>query len=168
MSLRHAVLGLLAYQPATGYELAQQFDTSLAYAWHARHSQIYPELAKLADAGLVEVVDEGARGSRTFAITGEGRAELERWLVDTEPSRAQRSETAVRWFLMFLLPPEQRRAVLEREIAYADRYRETLLGIERAVREAGDSQIKPTLDLGLRTSAVMRDWLREQLNALDG
>ena len=46
MSLRHALLGLLAVQPATGYELAQKFDASLGTAWHASHSQIYPELAR--------------------------------------------------------------------------------------------------------------------------
>ena len=43
MSLRYAVLGLLARRPSTGYELTQTFDRSLRTSWHARHSQIYPE-----------------------------------------------------------------------------------------------------------------------------
>ena len=59
MSLRHAVLGMLASQPGTGYELTQWFDRSLSHAWHASHSQIYPELAKLEAEGLVEVIGEG-------------------------------------------------------------------------------------------------------------
>ena len=104
MSLRHAVLGLLSTQPSTGYELTNRFDVSLANAWHASHSQIYPELARLEEAGMVEVVGEGARNSRTFGITPAGRDELRRWLVETEPNRAQRNETAVRWFLV-VQPP---------------------------------------------------------------
>src|SRR3954447_26647290 len=69
MSLPHAVLGLLTLAPSNGYELTRRFDESLSNAWSASHSQIYPELAKLEQAGLVEVVGEGARGSRTYAAT---------------------------------------------------------------------------------------------------
>ena len=47
MSLRHAMLGLLTLAPSNGYELTRRFDQSLRNAWHASHSQIYPELAKL-------------------------------------------------------------------------------------------------------------------------
>src|SRR6478672_7573345 len=102
MSLRYAVLGLLELAPATGYELTQRFDVSLGSAWYASHSQIYPELARLEEAGLVEVVGEGARRSRTFAVTGAGRDELRAWMLETEPNRSQRNETAVRWFLVAL------------------------------------------------------------------
>ncbi|MBA3728896.1 MAG: PadR family transcriptional regulator, partial [Actinobacteria bacterium] len=45
MSLRHALLGLLAERPMSGYDLTKVFDSSLAYVWSAKHSQIYPELA---------------------------------------------------------------------------------------------------------------------------
>src|SRR4051794_27382125 len=119
MSLRYAVLGLLAVQPATGYELTQKFDRSLSNAWHAGHSQIYPELARLEETGFVEVVGEGARRSRTFAVTAAGREELRRWMIETEPVRTQRSETGVRWFLMALLEPDDRRAFIEQELAFA-------------------------------------------------
>src|SRR4051794_34700265 len=98
MSLRHAVLGLLIAKPSTGYEVQQRFDQSLAHAWHATHSQIYPELGKLEAAGLVEVVGEGPRRSRTFAVTDAGREEVRRWLLEPDPARAQRNPTAVRWF----------------------------------------------------------------------
>ena len=57
MSLRHAVLGMLSVNSCTGYELTQWFDSSLQHAWHASHSQIYPELAKLQTEALAEVVE---------------------------------------------------------------------------------------------------------------
>jgi PadR family transcriptional regulator AphA len=167
MSLRHAVLGLLASQPSTGYGLAQKFDRSLANAWHASHSQIYPELGKLEEAGMVEVVGEGARRSRTFAITDAGREELRRWMLETEPNRASRNETAVRWFLVFLLPPDQRRVALERELAFLTALDEEMHALAERIDSSGGSPFRPTLDLGLRQHAVMREWLREQLDALD-
>jgi PadR family transcriptional regulator, regulatory protein AphA len=166
MSLRHAVLGLLVVEPTTGYELTQRFDKSLAHAWRASHSQIYPELARLEAAGMVEVVGEGARGSRTFAVTPAGREELRRWMTETEPNRAQRNETAVRWFLMFLLDPADRRAVLEREIASIDRHAAHLAGLLERLDALPEPQpFQPTVDLGLRVDAVMREWLVEQLDA---
>ncbi len=168
MSLRYALLGMLAVQPGTGYELAQRFDSSMSNAWHASHSQIYPELAKLQEAGLLEVVGEGARRSRTYGITETGRADLRDWLVETEPSRAQRNETTIRWFLLQLLSPEDRRAVLERELREVTEYHdglvaaaETLDGLE------GDHPFRPMVGLAVRTSAVMVDWLGEQLEAIE-
>jgi DNA-binding PadR family transcriptional regulator len=165
MSLRHAVLGLLATQPGTGYELTQRFDVSLGNAWHASHSQIYPELARLQEAGMVEVVEEGARRSRTYGITGAGRDELRRWLLESSPNRSQRDETAVRWFLVALLEPDDRRAFFEREIELMDRHRAMLQEIAERVDATGGHPFRPTVDLGLRTTAVMREWLTEQLEA---
>ena len=163
MSLRHAVLGLLAVQPTTGYDLAQRFDVSMANAWYASHSQIYPELARLHDEGMVEVVGEGARRSRTWAVTDRGHDELRRWMLETEPVRTQRSETGVRWFVMALLDPADRRIALERELAFAgeeaDRLREIAARVDAL---PGPHPFRGTLDLGLRVNAVMTDWLREQ------
>jgi PadR family transcriptional regulator AphA len=167
VSLRHAVLGLLATEPSTGYELARRFDLSLANAWHAGHSQIYPELARLEQAGMVEVVGEGARRSRTYAVTDAGRAELRRWLLETEPNRAQRNETAVRWMLVALLDPADRRAVLERELASVEAYRTMLRETADRIDETGGHPFRPTLDLGLGTTAVMREWLAEQIAHTD-
>jgi PadR family transcriptional regulator, regulatory protein AphA len=164
VSLRHAVLGLLILRPGTGYELTQRFDLSLANAWYASHSQIYPELARLEAEGLAEVVGEGARRSRTFAATEAGRSELRRWLLESEPNRSQRNETALRWFLVFLLDPEERRAVLERELAdglaAAASRREFSAGLDAQGRTGSFRQV---LDLAARMDEVMAAWLREQI-----
>jgi DNA-binding PadR family transcriptional regulator len=169
MSLRHAVLGLLTMQPSTGYELTQRFDRSLSNAWHASHSQIYPELAKLEEAGMVEVVSEGPRRSRTWAVTDAGRSELTRWMTDVDPNRTQRNETGLRWFLMELLEPAERRAVLERELAFAQAERRKLEEIVKVIDSLPKgSPFRSTADLGLRVNAVMQDWLREQIDASRG
>ena len=163
MSLRHAVLGLLAAAPSNGYELTQRFDRSLSNAWRASHSQIYPELAKLEQAGMIEVVGEGPRRSRTWGVTEAGREEIRRWLLESQPDRTQRSETGVRWFLVFLLEPDERRTVLERELAEVEAHLEWMTQLTEEVPPEG--QFRPVLDMGLRVERVMADWLREQIGA---
>ena len=166
MSLRHAVLGLLSLQPSTGYELTQRFDRSLRNAWHASHSQIYPELGKLEAEGLVEVVAEGARRSRTWGVTDAGRAELRRWMTETEPVRTQRNETGLRWFLVFLLEPAERHAVLEREWQYISGEQEERRAFTAQLDASGrGGAFRPVLDLAERMETVMTDWLREQADA---
>jgi DNA-binding PadR family transcriptional regulator len=116
MSLRHALLGP-ADSPRTGYRL-KHFEQSLAYAWPASHSQIYPELARLLDDRLLEQTESGPRGSKTYALTDAGRTEIRRWLRETEPDRRVRSEAALRSFFLWVLEPEEAQEQLDRERAY--------------------------------------------------
>ena len=111
MSLRHALLGALAEQPRSGYELLKHFEQSLAYAWPASHSQIYPELGRLLSENLIEQAAAGARGSKTYALTDTGLAEVRRWLRETEPDRRVRNDALLRMFFLWLLDPTRRGAI---------------------------------------------------------
>lgn len=163
MSLRHAILGLLARKPSTGYELTQMFDISLRTAWPASHSQIYPELARLESSGLVEVVERGARGSKTYALTSTGHDELRRWLLEVKPDRTRRNESAVRLFLGQLLPPEDRKRAFERDLAYVEEENAQLEALRDRLEDG--EPFAPQVELGLRTNAVLIEWLREQAEA---
>jgi PadR family transcriptional regulator, regulatory protein AphA len=113
MSLRYALLGLLADEPASGYDLTRKFERNLQrYAWHAKHSQIYPELTKLAADGLVTVVAEGARGRRTYTITDTGRAELRNWMLSPPDVFVARNEFVLRMFLLAALDADDARELL--------------------------------------------------------
>ena len=115
MALRYALLGSLADQPRTGYALLKHFEQSLAYAWPASHSQIYPELARLLEAGLIEQTEAGARNSKTYAVTAAGLDEVRRWLRETSADRRVRSEAALRGFFLWLLDPAEAEQQLEHE-----------------------------------------------------
>jgi DNA-binding PadR family transcriptional regulator len=116
MSLRYALLGLLAEGPASGYELTQRFGEGIgSFAWTAGHSQIYPELARLVADGLVEVVAEGPRGRRDHALTDPGREALRTWLMGPRTgSRTVRSEFVLRLFLLSTLDAADASEVLDR------------------------------------------------------
>jgi PadR family transcriptional regulator AphA len=112
MSLRYALLGLLREEPASGYDLLQIFRKSLNNTWPATQSQVYTELTKLAEAGLLSVTAQGARGRKEYALTDAGLAELRRWLLETEPELHPRSEGLLRVFLLGALTRDQARSYL--------------------------------------------------------
>src|SRR6201996_6845634 len=109
VSLRMAALGLLAQAPGRGYDLLKRFEESMANVWPATQSQLYGELNKLADAGLIEVSDVGPRGRKEYRITQAGRAELVRWINDTGDDPPMRRPDLVRVFLLGELSPEDAR-----------------------------------------------------------
>jgi PadR family transcriptional regulator AphA len=93
LSLRHALLALLEAEPMSGYSLAKFFDQSVAYVWHAPHSQIYPELRRMHEAGLISGRSE-ARGTfatkRIYSLTDAGLEELERWTEEIAALQPER------------------------------------------------------------------------------
>jgi DNA-binding PadR family transcriptional regulator len=173
MSLSHALLGLLAVEPASGYALTKTFEHSLGrYAWHAGHTSIYPELNRLAERGLVEVTSEGARGSRTYAITPAGREELRSWLLQP-PTRSGkvRNEEVLRMFLLSALDPADARIVLaqvaENTAAAAAELREIRAAHEGAsfVGPEGFGQL--AAEFGLRQYEAVHDWAVWAMAQLD-
>jgi DNA-binding PadR family transcriptional regulator len=79
MSLRHAVMAALLEGEASGYDLAKGFDASVANFWMATPQQLYRELDRMHEAGLVRarvVQQERRPNKRLFSLTEEGRREL--------------------------------------------------------------------------------------------
>ena len=78
----YAVLGLLAIQPWTGYELTQQAKRSLRFAWPKSERLLYAEPKKLTEHGLATAREEavGQRSRTVYTITDEGRQALAGWM----------------------------------------------------------------------------------------
>lgn len=95
--------------------MAKEFEGDLGrYAWQAGHTGIYPELAKLAERGLVQVTEHGPRGRRTYDITAAGRQELRSWLLSpAERGGTVRNEQVLRMFLISALEPADARRMLQ-------------------------------------------------------
>ena len=52
-ALKYAILGLLSQESCSGYDLSLALSGALQEFWSANHSQIYPELKRLSEEGLV-------------------------------------------------------------------------------------------------------------------
>ncbi|MEU0931401.1 PadR family transcriptional regulator [Streptomyces malaysiensis] len=160
MSLRHAVLGLLSEEPGSGWDLMQKFDISLRHAWTATQSQVYGELAKLADTGLITVAEEGPRGRKVYEITEEGRVELRRWMIDVAP-RPRRDDLILRVFFLNAVSPEEARTFLSRIAEAASERHEELRELHDRIHWSDDALSvygALALDWGLRLEAMQREW----------
>lgn len=158
MSLRHALLAMLAERPKSGYELTKEFDREMGNVWAARHSQIYPELAKLLAAGLIELDDEGPRGRKRYRITEDGHDEAVTWLRH-QGDRTIRNEALLKMFFLELLGDEERSALLHRELAYHRERLDYYLGLPEP--EAVKAQ------LGARYNEAMIGWLEFALAQIE-
>ena len=172
MSLPHALLGLLAVAPRSGYELTKVFAGEFGrYAWQAGHTSIYPELGRLADQGLVEVTAEGARGSRTYAATGAGREELRSWLLTPRDRGGKvRNEQVLRMFLLSALDPADARVVLRRIAANTAHEAAELRRVREEagpVRPGRDGFGQLAAEFGLRQYDAVHSWALWAMEQLD-
>ncbi|MFI9388983.1 PadR family transcriptional regulator [Kutzneria sp. NPDC052558] len=161
MSLRHAALGLLTHGPASGYDLLQTFNGSLANVWPATQSQLYGELAKLAEAGLVTVAEEGARRRKEYALTEAGLAELKHWLVEVEPTAVKRSDLLLRVFFLGVVEPGQAEEFLRRRERDSIEQHAELRATEAEIApETADLAVygRLALEWGLRYTEMQRQW----------
>jgi PadR family transcriptional regulator AphA len=107
-TLGYALLGLLARGALSGYDLARQMRRPVGYFWQARHSQIYPALARLEARGLVahHVVEQHDRpDKKVYALTEAGRAALGAWVTAPLEEPPVRDELVLRAYSVWLADP---------------------------------------------------------------
>ncbi len=102
MSVRNALLGLLAQKPRHGYELRAAFEAVMGgdANWEVKPAQIYTTLDRLEEAGLVERKSDLGQGSeparRIYAITKQGAEALHAWFSSSVETQHQRDEFFVK------------------------------------------------------------------------
>jgi DNA-binding PadR family transcriptional regulator len=108
ITLGYALLGLLARQSRSGYDLIQSMENPVGFFWHARRSQIYPELARLEEAGLVthELVEQWDRpDKKVYTITETGLAALREWMTAPMARAPDRDEFTLKAFSVWVSDP---------------------------------------------------------------
>jgi DNA-binding PadR family transcriptional regulator len=166
-----AALGLLAQQPGSGYDLLKTFEKSMANVWPATQSQLYGELNKLADNGLIEVTDIGPRGRKEYRITAAGRTELQRWMMSPEDDPPFRDASLLRIFLLGEIEPEQARRHMVAVAEHADSEVKRLEALKDSIDwNAGDDLFfgRAALEYGLRLGAMEGTWARWVIDEIDG
>lgn len=178
-TLGHALLALLARRPATGYELARSMDRPVGFFYAARHSQIYPELARLEGAGLVaaqEIAGAGPRPTREYRLTTAGTDALRAWLATPAPPVGPiRHVKTLQFYSLWVLPSADAIGLVE---GWRRRHAETLT-VYRAERAAilADGEPEPQAQrfgnlaavtggiLAVKADIAWCDWVLERLRA---
>jgi DNA-binding PadR family transcriptional regulator len=99
MSLRDAVLAALLEGESSGYDLAKGFDASVANFWMATPQQLYRELDRLAEQGLIQarvVHQERRPNKRIYSLTESGREAIRRFTATAPKPSVIRDELLVK------------------------------------------------------------------------
>ena len=104
MSVRNALLGLLAEKPRHGYELHDAFVAVVGgrQNWDLKRAQVYTTLNRLEKRGLIEqekIAQDGGPEKKIYAITETGLKALREWFAQPIKAAHQRDE----FFLKLML-----------------------------------------------------------------
>jgi DNA-binding PadR family transcriptional regulator len=170
MSLRYAILGLLAREELSGYEITKRFDESVGYFWFAHAQQIYPELARLEREGLVAsrlVRQSGRPDKRLYRLTPQGLAALRRWVTTPSPPTLVKDEFLVKVYNYGYAEPAAALAALRE---HRQRHEERLASYRaiEALFQAEDPIALPddvfgaylTLTAGIAMESAFVEWCR--------
>jgi DNA-binding PadR family transcriptional regulator len=175
MSLDHAILGFVQFQPMSGYDLKKYFDESVAHFWSAAQSHIYKSLEHLQEQGWVEaefVPQEGRPNRYVYRITPAGAEELTRWLTTPRPLEPVRQDWLIQVFFAHELADEEIAHLLEARAAAIReklaKYRsEVQAGIDRNYARIGVARAaelwQMTLDYGIAHYEAQLAWLEQTL-----
>jgi DNA-binding PadR family transcriptional regulator len=177
MSLEHAILGFLQYQPYSGYDLKKVFDTSVQHFWPADQSQIYRTLSRLTHEGWAEVElieQEGRPDRKAYHITVAGREELRRWLLSPVAHEESRSAPLVQVFFAGQLDDQEILAIFERtaqELREALERYDQVPEISAPYREMVDDPREDffwmlTLECGVSMARAKLEWIESVIDRI--
>lgn len=134
----YTLLGLLSFgRELSGYELKQFADNSLRFFYSSPPmSQVYAEVQRLADAGLVTVREVGPRDTKRYRLSDAGRQQLVEWLEQVPvETPTLKHHVVLRVFLGHLVDPKVLVAQLEAHRQWCDQVVTELTAIQE---ELGD------------------------------
>ena len=133
--LEYKLLGLLARQPMSGYDLASHLKQRFVPFGPVSHTQIYPTLASLEQQGLVRyhIVEQHAvrPNKKVYELTEEGRSALRQWVESPTPLVILSDEFCLKAYSLWLADPER---MIERFREQAQLHQEQLEHYVRALQ----------------------------------
>jgi PadR family transcriptional regulator, regulatory protein AphA len=158
----YVVLGMLRLGRRTGYEIKSLVDISTRFFWAASYGQIYPELKRLEEAGLVTGTDDDSDGRRrrAYELTAAGERALHDWLTSTAPlSLELRHEGALKLFFADALDTDEQLALIRATRTAHERARDELRAFHPDA-EPGPEKNCPrrVLEWGIELNDFYVDW----------
>jgi DNA-binding PadR family transcriptional regulator len=156
----YVILGMVSSKPHSGYEIKALVDRSTRFFWAASYGQIYPELKRLADAGLVEGVDapRGGRKRTVYAITAKGEEKLKDWLRQPPQTCEMREEGLLKLFFAGVLPAQEAVEILRAMRRHRLDMIEQLQALEPEVAAKDDRFPLIVLRGGIEFNECFADW----------
>jgi PadR family transcriptional regulator, regulatory protein AphA len=161
------IVGMLAARPRSGYEIKQLVDHSTRFFWAASYGQIYPELKRLEEAGLVKGADasQGARQRTVYELTAKGRRAAKEWIARPPEVLEMRDEGLLELFFAESVEPARTAEIArERATQAADKaavLRELEQNLEAIAVDAPEHSTDAGSAAVLRFGIEMNEWAAE-------
>ncbi|MEA2399650.1 MAG: hypothetical protein QOK00_53 [Thermoleophilaceae bacterium] len=161
----YVILGMLAWGPKSGYDIKTTVDQSTRFFWAASYGQIYPELRRLSEAGLVEGEAEAGSGRRrmVYRLTTAGHEALAAWLEEEPQTFEMRDEALLKLFFASAAPGTAA-ASLDAKRGYHEAKVKQLRAIEATGKPQGYAAV--VLRFGIESSEWMADWCGREAERL--
>jgi PadR family transcriptional regulator, regulatory protein AphA len=162
----YVILGMLGWRPMSGYEIKSIVDKSTRLFWAASYGQIYPELRRLAEAGLIEgeARPQGSRQRNVYRLTPAGRKELRDWLRADPEVFEVRDEGLLKLFFAHADGGESALGTLESKRRHHERIVEHLKEIEVTGKPEGFAYL--VLRYGIELNEWIAEWCGRTAGAL--
>jgi DNA-binding PadR family transcriptional regulator len=170
---RYVILGLLQEENLSGYEIKKIIDIRMSFFWQESFGQIYPELGRMAEEGLIENISTGAseklkREKMKYKITPNGENELKKWMEKENDKDTVRSELLLKMFLSTVKNTEEMRKHLIKFKKQSEEKLKLFSMFEAELKQIVEmhnnhKQILCVLNLGIRQAKLYVDWCEETL-----
>jgi PadR family transcriptional regulator, regulatory protein AphA len=158
----YVVLGMLGLGAQTGYDIKSIVDRSTRFFWAASYGQIYPELARLEQEGLVvgKLAPTGGRKRKTFELTAEGRRRMREWVAAPPRMPELRDENLLKLFFSDLVEHEE---ALEQLRMRRQGHEQFLALLQEIAARPGDDPIFVglVLDYGIEYARWNIEWCKK-------
>ncbi|HCS38417.1 MAG TPA: PadR family transcriptional regulator [Anaerolineaceae bacterium] len=171
------ILGLLMVQDLTVYQLNQAFKSGIALIYSASYGSILSAIKKLLELKeitFIELVENG-RNKKIYHITAAGIAHFFQWMhADIDGNKLETMALCKVFFLGLIDSDDEKRKILENIISAIINMEESLNQLSQYLSQLqlSDEEKKlhgyqfKTLDYGIRSHGVAREWAQELLDEL--
>ena len=165
MSLKYSILGLLHYEDMHGYRIKEHIEKNFGHMWSVNFGQIYPNLKKLEQEGLVSMgkaVQNGQKGppKKNYSVTDKGRKEFRAWLEKSpEKSMLLRDPFLMRFVFFGFGDPATALGLIDEQIlSYEDQLAKREQNKERW--QSKDVFVNQVAELGIEMNRMFLTWLQ--------
>ena len=165
---RYVILGLLQEEALSGYEIKKIINIRMSFFWQESFGQIYPELSKMKEEGLVETAGSESTGKSKvekirYKITPLGKAALKSWMEAENEKDHIRSEFLLKMYFATEDNTEEIKRHLEEFKQEAEQKVNLFTLFQQELTRLADlhhnhRQILKVIDLGLRQAKLYAEW----------
>jgi PadR family transcriptional regulator AphA len=174
---RYVLLGLLQEEELSGYEMKKIIDIRMSFFWQESFGQIYPELGKLLEEGLITIVKKETKDKEKhekvkYKLTENGIKTLKQWMEAENEKDTSRSEFLLK---MFLSTNQNATEMKKHIINFKEQSEQKLelfqlfdMQLNKDIdMHNNHRQILSVLNLGIRQAALYITWSEEMLETLE-